>query len=236
MVPYRNHFAARCNCDIHRFRRHEEKNNSTLDQFSEVRWVEKKHTARYRQEFMQSITALSPAYSNDNHVRAIQNDPLAVCSSQAALGLNRTLQCQCAAWTRRFPSRSRKPAATASWKQIWKWNSWKWRRSKFEVMRHMQKKPQTPHIHNALVISWESSRREFPRPVRASWSSKGHTWVDGCCSLRGIMTRPLSGGMTCFRRQTQKRFSVALSMLRMSLSCALFFFAIQRYVQWYTKS
>lgn len=143
------------------------KNKTILRWIGSLKYGEwKKHSARYRQEFMQSITAPSLAYSNNNHMQAIKNRPLPVCSSQATLGLNRTLQCQCAAWTRRFPSRSRKPAATASWKQNWKWNSWKYRRSKFEVTRQTQKKP--PHIHNALVVSWESGRREFPRPVRTS--------------------------------------------------------------------
>lgn len=116
------------------------KNKTILRWIGSVKYGEwKKHTARYRQEFMQSITALSLAYSNDNHMRAIKNDPLPVCSSQATLGLNRTIQWQYAAWTRRFPSRSRKPAATASWKQNRNRNSWKCRRSKFEVTRQMQK-------------------------------------------------------------------------------------------------
>lgn len=139
MVPDHNCSAVCCNCYNCRCLRHKEQNStSTLHQFSEVWWVTK-NTARCRHEFLQSITAPSLADSNENHMPAVKNHSPPAWSFQAALGLKHTLESQFAARTRRFPSRSRKLVATASSKQNWNWNSWKLRRSKFEVTWQMQR-------------------------------------------------------------------------------------------------
>lgn len=226
MVPDRNCSAVCWNrhhcCSL---RHKEQSSTSTLHQFTKGWWVKKNTTTSYRQKFLQTITELkwakSLADSNENHIRAVKNHSLPARSFQATPGLNQTLQCQCPAWTRRFPSRSRKPAATASWKQTWIRHSWK--ESKFEATRQMQRAPQ---IGNALVMS--RGRGHFPWPVRSSTGSKGHTWADSCCSRRGMKTQRWND--VCRMKDADgERLSGALSVLRMSFNCALllFFFFLQ---------